>query len=112
MATNLSTLSAEDIADLYKARWQIELFHRFLKQHLNLKHFFGTTPNAVYGQLFCAIIVYMVLRFLYNQLAPEWRITRRTFIQFARELILGTLPVEVADNLAQFLSDRKNMTPT
>ncbi|QQK77636.1 IS4 family transposase [Salicibibacter cibarius] len=112
VATNLSTLFAEDIADLYKARWQIELFHRFLKQHLNLNHFFGTTPNAVYGQLFCAIMVYMVLRFLYNQLAPVWRMTRRTFIQFARELILGTSPLEVKDTLAQFLDDRKNITPT
>lgn len=107
VATNLMTLSAEDIANLYKARWQIELFHRFLKQHLNMNNFFGTTPNAVYGQLFCAIIAYMLLRFLYNQLSHQWRITRYTFIQFARDLILDTLSKEIEGTLARFLHDRR-----
>jgi IS4 transposase len=44
VATNLMGLSAKDIAQLYRARWQIELFFRFLKQHLNMTTFFGTTP--------------------------------------------------------------------
>ncbi|EOS4501250.1 transposase, partial [Escherichia coli] len=44
-------VSAETIAELYRARWQVELFFRWIKQHLNVKHLFGTTMNAVYGQL-------------------------------------------------------------
>lgn len=103
VATNLMSLTAKDIANLYKARWQIELYHRFLKQHLNMNNFFGTTPNAVYGQLFCAIMTYMLLQFLYNQLSPEWKFERPTFIQFERELILGVLSDEIKRTLTQFL---------
>jgi hypothetical protein len=109
VATNLMSVSAEDIATLYKARWQVELFHRFLKQHLNMNHFFGTTPNAVYGQLLCAIMAYMLLQFLYNQLSPKWEFTHPTFVQFARELILGVLPDEVKGTLAKFLHDRRTL---
>lgn len=107
--TNLMSFSAEDIANLYKARWQIELFHRFLKQHLNMNNFFGTTPNAVYGQLFCAIMAYMLFRFLYNQLSPEWEFTQPTFIQFERELIFEVLPEEIKVSLARYLHKRRKL---
>ncbi|MDC3415137.1 IS4 family transposase [Aquibacillus sp. 3ASR75-11] len=105
VVTNLMPLSAKVIADLYKAHWQVELFYRFLKQHLNMKRFFGPKPNAVYGQLFCAIIAYMLLRFLYNQLSPGWAFTSLTFINFARGLIFNTFPIEAIDSLALFLHE-------
>lgn len=56
----------QDIADLYKARWKIELFFRWLKQNLRIRHFLGTSRNAVRIQVAVALIVYLVLRFLHK----------------------------------------------
>lgn len=50
------------IAELYKARWQVELFFKWIKQNLKLAHFFGTTPNAVTIQIMAALIAYLLLR--------------------------------------------------
>lgn len=67
LATNLFWHLAETIADIYKKRWQIEVFFRWIKQHLNVSRLFGTTPNAVYGQLYVALLVYVLLKFLFDQ---------------------------------------------
>lgn len=53
---------AEQIAELYKQRWQIELFFRWVKQNLKIRHFLGTSENAVRIQLAVALIVYLLLR--------------------------------------------------
>ncbi|MDQ8738815.1 transposase, partial [Paenibacillus sp. LHD-38] len=47
--------------------WQIEVFFRWIKQHLNVPQLFGTTPNAVYGQLYTALLVYVLLKLLFDQ---------------------------------------------
>ena len=62
--TNNFTLSAETIAALYKARWEIELFFKWIKQNLKVKSFYGTSPNAVKTQIWIAMIVYLVLAIL------------------------------------------------
>jgi IS4 transposase len=49
--TNNFDLPATTIADIYKARWQIELFFKWIKQHLRIKNFFGTSENAVKTQI-------------------------------------------------------------
>lgn len=49
------------IALLYRKRWRIELFFKWIKQHLHIKAFFGTTPNAVKVQLWAAVIVYLLV---------------------------------------------------
>ena len=49
------------IADLYKSRWQIELFFQWIKQHLRIKRFFGTSENAVKTQIWCAIATYVLI---------------------------------------------------
>jgi len=54
VVTDLRTISTEQIAEIYKNSWQIELFFRWIKQHLNVPTLFGTTENAVYGQLYSA----------------------------------------------------------
>ncbi len=54
--------SAQEIADLYKRRWAIELFFRWVKQNLKIKHFLGTTENAVRIQIAVALIAYLLLR--------------------------------------------------
>jgi IS4 transposase len=62
VATNLMHLSAEQIAKMYKARWGIEVFFRWIKQNLNVPILFGTTKNAVFNQLFAALMTYVVLK--------------------------------------------------
>ena len=59
--TNNMELSAEEVALLYKNRWQVELFFKWIKQHLKVKSFWGTTMNAVKTQVYCAIITYCLV---------------------------------------------------
>ena len=62
--TNAFDLSAKTVADLYKERWQIELFFKWIKQNLKVKTFLGTSKNAVLTQLWIALSVYLILAFL------------------------------------------------
>jgi hypothetical protein len=62
--TNNFIFSAETIAALYKARWEIELFFKWIKQNLKVKSFYGTSPNAVKTQIWIAMIVYLILAIL------------------------------------------------
>jgi hypothetical protein len=62
LITNDLDAPAAEIADLYKQRWQIELFFKWIKQHLKIRHFLGTSENAVRIQLFVALIAYILLR--------------------------------------------------
>lgn len=62
--TNNFTLKAETIAALYKARWEIELFFKWIKQNLKVKTFYGTSPNAVKTQIWISMIVYLMIAIL------------------------------------------------
>jgi len=62
--TNNFVFTAETIAALYKARWEIELFFKWIKQNLKIKTFLGTSPNAVKTQIWIAMVVYLVLAIL------------------------------------------------
>jgi len=62
LVTNDLTSPAEEIADLYKTRWQIELFFRWIKQTLKIRKFLGTSENAVRVQIAVALIAYLLLR--------------------------------------------------
>ena len=66
--TNNFNLSPWTIARLYKFRWQIELFFKWIKQHLRIKAFYGITPNAVKTQVWIAISVYVLVAILKKQL--------------------------------------------
>jgi hypothetical protein len=59
--TNNFTLPAQIIARLYKCRWQVELFFKWIKQHLRIKAFYGTTENAVKSQIWIAISIYVLV---------------------------------------------------
>jgi Transposase DDE domain/Domain of unknown function (DUF4372) len=67
--TNDLTASAQEIADLYKRRWAIELFFRWVKQTLKIAHFFGTSENAVRIQIVVALIAFMLLRLAHDATA-------------------------------------------
>ena len=59
--TNNFAIPAQTVADLYRQRWQVELFFKWIKQHLRIKSFFGTTENAVKSQIWIAISVYVLI---------------------------------------------------
>jgi transposase len=69
--TNNWTLPALCIARLYKCRWQVELFFKWIKQHLRIKAFYGTSPNAVKTQVWIAISVYVLVAILKKELKLE-----------------------------------------
>ena len=62
LVTNDLDAPADEIADLYKQRWQVELFFRWIKQNLKIRRFLGTSRNAVLTQIFVALIAYLLLR--------------------------------------------------
>ncbi len=66
--TNDFSIPALLVADLYKGRWQIELFFKWIKQHLRIKAFFGTSANAVKTQIWIAICVYLLVAITKKQL--------------------------------------------
>jgi hypothetical protein len=66
--TNIFSVSAKTIADIYKQRWQVELFFRWIKQHLRIKTFYGTSPNAVKTQIWIAVSIYLLVSILKKRL--------------------------------------------
>ena len=66
--TNHFTLPALTVAELYRCRWQIELFFKWIKQHLRIKSFYGTSENAVKTQIWIAISVYVLVAIIKKQL--------------------------------------------
>ena len=65
--TNNFRLSAATIANIYKARWEIELFFKWIKQNLKVKSFLGTSKNAVMSQIWIAMIYFLLLSYLKYQ---------------------------------------------
>ena len=66
--TNNTTLPALTIAALYKSRWQVELFFKWIKQHLRIKRFYGTSENAVKTQIWCAVSTYVLIAIVKKEL--------------------------------------------
>ena len=69
--TNNFTLPALTIAQIYKCRWQVELFFKWIKQHLRIKTFFGTSENAVKTQIWIAVSVYVLVAIVRKRLGLE-----------------------------------------
>ena len=66
--TNNTNLPALTIAALYKNRWQVELFFKWIKQHLRIKRFLGTSENAVKTQIWCAVATYVLISIVKKEL--------------------------------------------
>ena len=94
--TNNFALPAKTIAALYKKRWQVELFFKWIKQHLRIKHFYGTSENAVKTQIWIAVSVYVLVAIIKKELALE--ISLYTFLQ-----ILSIRPFEKTQISSAFL---------
>jgi hypothetical protein len=73
--TNNFDITSAQVALLYKNRWQIELFFKWIKQHLKIKSFWGTSQNAVLIQIYCALITYCLVSIIGNEL----KISRSTY---------------------------------
>lgn len=92
LVTNDLDAPAQEIADLYKARWQIELFFKWIKQNLRIARFLGTSENAVRIQIFVALIAYLVLRAAH---AAQTVIARPlAFVRLVRLNIMHRRPVD------------------
>jgi transposase len=68
--TNDFSLPATTIAALYKSRWRIELFFKWIKQHLRIKVFYGTSQNAVKSQIWIAVSTYLLVAIVKKELGP------------------------------------------
>jgi hypothetical protein len=90
--TNQWTLPAATISELYRQRWQIELFFRWVKQSLRIRTFYGTTPNAVRVQLWSAICVYLAIAITRKELALSTNLTTFVQVLFVHALSKVSIP--------------------
>ena len=97
--TNATHLSALQVADLYKNRWQVELFFKWLKQHLKIRKFWGTTENAVRIQIYAAICTYCLVAIVQH----DMKLDRSTYE------VLQILSISLTDktNLRDLFSKTK-----
>ena len=89
--TNPWTLPAATISELYRQRWQIEIFFRWIKQNLRIRSFYGTTPNAVRVQLWIAISTYLAVAIARKQLGVTRSLT--TVLQIVSVNAFQKLPL-------------------
>lgn len=85
--TNIEDMKAETIALIYKQRWQIELFFKWIKQNLKIKSFIGTSKNAVMTQIWIAMIVYLLIWYFKHQTKYDGSLL--TLIRILNELLFS-----------------------
>jgi hypothetical protein len=100
--TNIFVLPALTIPDLYKCRWQIELFFKWIKQNLKIKSFYGTSENAVKTQIWIGIVVYVLVAIIKKRL--HLSIQLYTFLQILSVNIFQRTPI------LQLLMDNDDLT--
>ena len=91
--TNDFLLPALTIAALYKQRWQVELFFKWIKQHLRIKRFFGTSPNSVKTQVWIAVAVYVLISIVKKQLRLPHSLY--TILQILSTTLFEKTPVQL-----------------
>jgi IS4 transposase len=89
--TNNFVLPALTIADLYRCRWQVELFFKWIKQNLRIKTFYGTSENAVKAQIWIAVSVYVLVAIMKKRLKVEASLY--TILQVLSVTIFELLPL-------------------
>ncbi len=92
--TNNFALPSTTIAALYKKRWQVELFFRWIKQNLRIKHFYGTSENAVKTQIWIAVCVYCLAAIIKKELALS--VSLYTFLQILSVHSFEKIPLSQA----------------
>jgi IS4 transposase len=109
VVTNVMNVTPETIADMYKARWRIETFFRWIKQNLNVPVLFGTTENAVFNQIFAALIAYVLLKYLYSKTSESRVFKKLSFVSFQRQWLKGNLPIDRLSEIAVILKNYKGL---
>ena len=89
--TNTLFLSALTIAELFHCRWQIEIFFKWIKQHLRIKAFYGTSENAVKTQIWIAVSTYLLVAIIKKVLKIE--LSLYTILQIMSVTILEKMPI-------------------
>jgi hypothetical protein len=92
--TNHRTLPALTICALYKSRWQIELFFKWIKQHLRIKRFYGVSENAVKSQIWIAVSVYVLIAIIKKKLNLD--VSLYTLLQILSVTIFEKMPLQQA----------------
>ena len=92
--TNNTALPALTIAALYKSRWQVELFFKWIKQHLRIKHFLGNSENAVKTQVWCAVATYVLIAIVKKELQLDASLY--TLLQILSVSIFEKMPLQQA----------------
>lgn len=92
--TNQMTFPAATICALYKSRWQVELFFKWIKQHLRIKRFFGTSENAVKTQIWIAVSVYVLVAIVKKRLGSDASLY--TFLQILSVTLFEKMPLQQA----------------
>ncbi len=92
--TNQMTLPAASICALYKSRWQVELFFKWIKQHLRIKRFFGTSENAVKTQIWIAVSVYVLVAIVKKRLNLDASLY--TLLQILSATLFERMPIQQA----------------
>lgn len=90
--TNHFRLAAKTIADIYKERWQIEIFFRWIKQNLKIKAFIGNSENAVMSQIYAALIVYLLL--CYTKFLCNLSVTLQNFMRILQLNLFRTCSLQ------------------
>jgi IS4 transposase len=104
IVTNNLSLPALTILHLYRSRWQVELFFKWIKQHLKIKAFFGISPNAVKTQIWIAISVYVLVAILKKRLASTHSLY--TILQILSISLFEKIEIEQALGRADYNSLR------
>ena len=92
--SNQMTLPAATICALYKSRWQVELFFKWIKQHLRIKQFFGTSENAVKTQIWIAVSVYVLVAIVRKKLNLD--VSLYTLLQVLSVTLFEKMPLQQA----------------
>lgn len=92
--TNNTTLPPLTIAALYKSRWQVELFFKWIKQHLRIKRFLGTSENAVKAQIWCAVSTYVLIAIVKKELHLDASLY--TLLQILSVSVFEKTPISLA----------------
>jgi hypothetical protein len=103
--TNNFELPAMTIALLYKRRWKVELFFKWIKQHLRIKHFYGTSDNAVKTQIWISICVYVLVAIVKKQLDSKKSLYSILQILSINAFSKDTLLEVLTDSPSQIIDD-------
>jgi hypothetical protein len=101
--TNQVTLPALTICALYKSRWQVELFFKWIKQHLRIKQFYGTSENAVKTQIWIAVSVYVLVAIVRKRLGLEASLY--TFLQVLSVTVFEKVEIQSALSAEPYRSE-------